>query len=170
MAKPLNMEPINRKSGSVSSIPPRLFTALGLICCVFFLSAGLTTFGSEQSGEPLHSSRGLHFSMQPADSEIFQARVFEEPLIPDSNDARTGENQALANALIAYSTRLTADDFSSLTMFLAQFPDSRWQNSLLLHLGTEYYNNGYYSKALASWEQAWQHLKDATDPKIKPQA
>jgi len=112
----------------------------------------------------------LHFSAQPTPSDISNARIFDEPLIPIGDEPSADENRALADALTDYACRTNLDDFSSLNDFLGSYPNSAWSGSLLLHLGTEYYNYGYYSKALDSWEQAWQRLKNTTDPRGKPQA
>lgn len=112
----------------------------------------------------------LQFTDQPNESEVSNARVFDEPLIPIGGEPTLIENKAMADALAVYTSRTNLDDFSSLTGFLARFPESPWTGSLLLHLGTEYYNFGYYSKALDVWEKAWQNLKDSDDPKGKPQA
>ena len=112
----------------------------------------------------------LHFSPQPSESEIFNARVFDEPLIPVGGTPTQADTKALADALSGYSSRANLDDFSSLTGFLAGFPQSAWAASLLLHLGTEYHNSGYYSKALDAWEQAWKRYEHEDDAKAKPQA
>ena len=113
---------------------------------------------------------GLHFSAQPDEAEIFKARVFDEPLIPIGGQPQAADTKALANALSVYANRTNTDDFSSLTGFLASFPTSPWSPSLTLHLGTEYYNTGHYSKALGSWEQAWEACKNITDGPGKAQA
>src|SRR5665213_3863883 len=94
-----------------------------------------------------HAVTGLGFSAQPTSTEISNARVFDEPLLPMGGEPEAEECKALAGALAEYSYRTNLDDFSSLTDFLARFPHSTWAGSLLLHLGTEYYNYGYYSKA-----------------------
>jgi hypothetical protein len=94
------------------------------------------------------TSSGLHFSQNPTEQEIFNARIFDEPLIPLAGEPTPEENRALADALVSYANRTSLDDFSSLTGFLANYPQSSWSGSLLLHLGVEYYNLGYYSRAL----------------------
>jgi len=116
------------------------------------------------------AQRLLHFSANPDETEIFNARVFDEPLIPIGGVPRAEENKALGDALTFYSSRTNLDDFSSLTGFLTRFPESTWTGSLLLHLGADYYHTGHYSKALASWEQAWQQCKNVTDGPGKAQA
>src|SRR5579859_6705359 len=100
--------------------------------------------------------RALHFSAEPADAEISSARIFDEPLLASNDQSSPRENHALAEALSAYANRADFDDFSMLTGFLRSWPQSRWCASMLLHLGVEYYNSGYYSKALSAWENAWQ--------------
>jgi hypothetical protein len=111
---------------------------------------------SANSGEPKSDiPPGLfHFSPEPTVSEISKARVFDEPLIPVGGLPESSDNKALAAALTAYSCRTKQDDFSSLSGFLTRFPDSAWSASLLLHLGTEYYNYGYRTRAVDAWEQA----------------
>jgi len=77
---------------------------------------------------------------------------------------------ALAEALLAYAHRTTTDDCSSLAEFAANHPQSRWTASLLLHLGVEYYNYGYFSKALDAWERSWAQFQESAYPLAKPQA
>src|SRR4051812_32264537 len=93
----------------------------------------------------------LQFSPNPTPQEIFQARVFEEPLVPIGVDPTPAENAALAAALLGYSKRSGPDDFSSLTGFLDTYPKSSWNAALLINLGLIYYSTGYYSRALAAW-------------------
>lgn len=77
------------------------------------------------------------------------------------------ENAALAAALIGYSKRSVADDFTMLTGFLEQHPQSPWRASVLFNLGLEYYHTAHYARVLAAWEQAWPLAKAATDAKGK---
>jgi len=116
------------------------------------------------------SATAINFSAQPTSAEISSARIFDEPLIPMGGEPTIEENRSLASALTAYASRTDFDDFSSITGFLDSFPDSKWSGSLLLHLGTEYYNSGYYSRALSAWEQAWQQCKTINDGLGKAQA
>ena len=110
------------------------------------------------------------FSASPIDAEIVAARVFDEPLVPLNGQASAAENETLGNALAAYAHRTTADDCTSLEDFADTFPQSRWTASLLLHLGTEYYNYGYFSKALNAWERSWLVFQTNDYPPAKPQA
>jgi RHS repeat-associated protein len=110
---------------------------------------------------------GLEFSANPSPEEIFRARVFAEPLVPVGGEPTAAENAALTTALLGYSKRSSPDDFSSLTGFLKQHPQSAWQAALLTDLGLEYYNTAHYSLALEAWARGWALAKSATEPKAK---
>lgn len=111
----------------------------------------------------------LAFSEQPTDHEFFRARVFAEPLVP-VGATTSGENKALAAALMAFSQRTKHDDVSAVSSFLAQNPQSTWRASLLYNLGILYRRGGYFTKALAAWEEAWVLAKTATQPYARAMA
>src|SRR4051812_33323097 len=96
------------------------------------------------------------FSPNPTPQDIFMTRLFEQPLVPIGADPTPAETAALAAALEGYAKRSGPDEFSSLTGFLATYPDSHWNGSLLTKLGRQYYNTGHYSKALEAWTRAWE--------------
>jgi RHS repeat-associated protein len=103
----------------------------------------------------------LIFSAQPADEEITRARVFGEPLLKtDESVSSDSENQALAQALLAYRRAADAEDVAPLTGFLKRHPDSGWRASLLASLGAVYRHLGYFTKAIAVWEETWALTKD----------
>lgn len=93
----------------------------------------------------------LEFPTNPTPQDFFRARVFDEPLVPIGGEPSRAENAALATALLRYSQRAGPDDFSSLTSFLREHPESPWCASLLTDLGIEYYNTAHYSLALDAW-------------------
>jgi Peptidase C39 family len=144
------------------------------LLCAFFGGAWPSRASSEGATPPptraSGQTRGSPFSPNLTDAEIFQARLFDEPLIPVGGEVNSQENAALADSMMQYNSRTNRDDFSSLTAFLQNHPVSRWRGSLLLHLGTEYYLHGYYSRALATWEEAWTWWQQTDDLKSKPQA
>jgi RHS repeat-associated protein len=144
--------------------------------CFFrgLVALGLWACAAPCDGQTLSSTSGvgstkLSFSAQPTRQEIFNARVFDEPLVPIGGDPNPEETRALANALSRYASRTNFDDFSSLNDFLVRFPDSAWSGSLLLHVGVEYYNAGRYSLALSAFERAWNQCKSLEDPRGKAQ-
>lgn len=104
----------------------------------------------------------------PTSTQVSNCMVFAGPLVADINQAPLpGENAALAAALKQYSTRKEADDLSSITGFLNQYPNSTWKASLLTNLGTVYYRTGYFDRALDTWETAWNTSKASDDPSMK---
>jgi RHS repeat-associated protein len=115
------------------------------------------------SVEPPRTS--LAFSPNPTTAEIFRAHVFQEPLVVVGGEPTAAENSALAAALLAYSKRSGPDDFSALTGFLNDHPESSWTAALLTDLGLEYYNTAHYSLAIDAWSQAWGLAKYAKDRK-----
>ena len=107
------------------------------------------------------------FSSEPTDAEISRARVFEEPLIPTSQESNKAENLALSTAISAYLHRGSNDDVSAITQFLSAYPMSKWRASILLNLGIVYRWTGYFSKGLESWNEAWNLLKNENEPRAK---
>src|SRR5215471_628170 len=105
----------------------------------------------------------LEFSAHPTPQEFFQARVFEEPLVPVGGEPTAAENADLARALRGYASRSGPDDFSALTGFLTLHPQSPWAAALLTDLGFEYYNTAHYSLALDAWRLASEAGKGASD-------
>ena len=70
------------------------------------------------------------FSAPPTDAEITRAAVFADGLTPLAGTAREGENQALADALIAYRASNDPDRVLPFEQYLQQQPDSRWVASV----------------------------------------
>jgi RHS repeat-associated protein len=106
---------------------------------------------------------GFKLSEQPTDQEITECGLFSEPLVPMTSQSQAQDNQDLSAALRGYASRKDADDVSALTSFCNQHPNSRWQVGVLYNLGKIYYFQGYFSKALATWDEAWSEGKSATE-------
>lgn len=97
----------------------------------------------------------FHLSADPTVAELFRVRVFQEPLVPIGGQPSATDNAALASALRGYANRSGPDDFSSLTGFLDEHPDSPWAAAVWTGLGGEYYNTAHYSLALEAWKRGW---------------
>jgi RHS repeat-associated protein len=108
---------------------------------------------------------GLELPTNPEPQDFFRAHVFEEPLVPVGADPSPVDNAALAAALLGYARRSGPDDFSSLTGFLQEHPQSPWAAALLTGLGLEYYHTAHYSLAINAWSNAWSFAKNARDAK-----
>ena len=103
------------------------------------------------------------FSASPTDTELFRARVFEEPMIPLDGTAIAAENRALVDALLQYLALGGRDAVEPLRAFLSAHPTSRWRASLLTNMGLVYRRTGHLLRALSVWEEAWQLAKVSTD-------
>jgi hypothetical protein len=112
--------------------------------CIFFITALTGYSDSSQVNvnrtvpkvDPPRSA--LEFSATPTEDEFFRARVFAEPLVPIGGKPTASENSALAAALLGYAKRSGPDDFSALTDFLKEHPQSPWAAALLTDVGIEY--------------------------------
>ncbi len=102
-------------------------------------------------------------SLQGSDAEISRARVFEEPLVPVGGRAPAEENEALSQALANYRQSGAGEDVSAIARFLERHPRSVWRASLLMNLGLVHRRTGYFSRALADWEEAWRLAKGESD-------
>ena len=136
------------------------------------LAVPLASQAAEPQRPPLPAvpPGAFQFSSNPADAEISSARVFDEPLVPLEGASVPDENYALAQSIRAYAHRSSPDDCSSLAAFAQGHPQSRWTGPLLLHLGREYFNYGYFSRALDCWQRAWDLCKDSSAPAGKAEA
>lgn len=109
----------------------------------------------------------LHFSSTPVDDDFLRTGLFDEPLVPVGK-AGPAENRDLARALLAYDAALgkthDRDAVDSVVGFLDGHPTSAWKPSLLYNLGAAYRVTGHFSKALATWQSAWDLSKHFDDP------
>lgn len=96
--------------------------------------------------------------------EIGRSRAFSEPLVPVGGVPSSEENAALGAAITQWQGHTDQDDFSALTGFLEGHPQSPWRAALLVNLGLSYYQSGWYSRAMDSWERAWELSKAANAP------
>jgi RHS repeat-associated protein len=109
------------------------------------------------------------FSDAPTDAEIMAAKVFDEPLLRigggDTNAAnRRAENAELAAAIAEYKRADDPEAVAPFVRFLKNHPNSEWRVSLLTDLGVVHRRTGYFSRALASFEEAWTLGRDAAAP------
>jgi len=110
-------------------------------------------------------SRRLVFGDPPTDREIILARLFEMNLVPENDRVVEEENVDLARALMAFGA--APRNVSPLTDFLDRHPDSRWKASLLANLGLIYFQEGYWSKTMPAWQEAWSRSKKSKEQRLK---
>jgi RHS repeat-associated protein len=94
------------------------------------------------------------------------ASRFEEPLVA-TGQTSPEEDEALAQAILAYRQVAALDDVRPLEAFLATYPHSGWRLALLTNLGLSYNRSGYFSKAFADFDQAWSDGQSATETHAK---
>jgi hypothetical protein len=99
-------------------------------------------------------------------AEELAAAHFPEPLVA-TGPTTAADDRALQRAVAAYEHRVNSEDFRSLTRFLSSHPHSGWWTALLTNLGLNYLHYGYFSRAIAAWQEAWIAGKNATEPHAK---
>src|SRR5271170_6704825 len=111
------------------------------------------------------------FSDPPRDAEILGCGILSQPLAPTSARADADENRALGQALAQYGDSQRGDALRDavgpLTDFIKTRPRSRWCAALYMNLGVIYRQTGHLSKAMASWQRAWDLSNNATDSKAR---
>jgi RHS repeat-associated protein len=120
----------------------------------------------------LPPSAHVKFSFPPTDTEIEQARIFDERLVCIGEKPGPEENAALAKVLGTYAEASLAAgpfakdavDLKPIEDFVSNHPTSSWKVALLTNLGIEYYRRCAFTEALDAWRQAWGLGKRATDP------
>ena len=102
------------------------------------------------------------FSAEPTPREFLLVNIFPQTLVPVGVPS-IEENKGLANSLRSFAGRQDPEDYSALTGFLDNFPNSAWKPAILVNLGVMWRQTGYFSKALDAWQTAWDLTKGAPD-------
>lgn len=130
----------------------------GVISLTALLAAEAPVFAMPASPSVASSSQGLQ--------DAISAAHFEEPLIAPGATG-ISEDAALVQSLAIYNSRTDDEDLSSLTAFLKANPHSPWAPAIWTNIGLINLHNGYFSRAIDAWQNAWLDGKDATDPHVK---
>jgi len=96
------------------------------------------------------------------DFDVFSTGLFFEPLVPVGGEASVEEREAFREAINAYAV---GREQKVLEAFVAAWPESRWRAALEENFGLSAYSGGYFTKALAHWQEAWDLAKGAQDDK-----
>lgn len=91
---------------------------------------------------------------------------FAEPLVKTKPTA-VSEDEDLSAAVDGFRHRQDPSDLSSLTAFLAKHPHSGWSTALWTNVGFSYLHDGYFSRALDAWQNAWTEGRDASTPEAR---
>jgi len=113
---------------------------------------------------PTTESVAPAITAQPAALRIVPG--LEEPLVA-TGPTTAEEEAALTAAITAFQNPPVApndfaDNAKPLLEYIAHYPASGWTMAIQTNLGLGYYHAGYFSRALAAWEQAWQLGRHST--------
>jgi RHS repeat-associated protein len=103
------------------------------------------------------------FGVEVTTEMIARARIFEEPLMPVGKPS-ADENRALGQLLQTIAPMSRDEQARRVDAFVQDHPTSPWKPSLLANAGAAYAQEGYFSRAAASWRQAWELTRDLTEP------
>ena len=101
------------------------------------------------------------FSPIPTDDELFHARVFGEPLIPEAGETNDAENQALGQAISTYLYGGNSEALEPLEGVVTAYPHSRWRVAVQANVGSWYRKKHYFTRAERNLTEAWSLGKDS---------
>jgi hypothetical protein len=107
------------------------------------------------------------FSPIPTDEELFRARVFGEPLIPEAGETNDAENQALAQAITTYLYGGDSEALEPLEGLVTNFPQSRFRVGVQANVGSWYRKKGYFTRAQRNLFEAWKLGKHSKTEGVK---
>lgn len=93
--------------------------------------------------------------------------LFDEPLVAQ-RPAREQEQQRFQAAVVRFQAQGDPHRLNDLEQYLSENPDSPYRAALLTNLGLRYYHGGYFSKAMLTWQRAWDERQSASGTPAKP--
>jgi RHS repeat-associated protein len=106
----------------------------------------------------------VHFGDLPTAAAITRAHILPQPLLPVGGPPSTDDNRAIGAALEFYAGAGRIAGRARLEDFAHSQASSPWRASLMANLGTLCWQEGYFSRAAAYWDGAWQLAKNGKDP------
>lgn len=102
--------------------------------------------------------------------KLFSVPGLEEPLV--ATGATTAAEDAVLRGLLDQYQRPSpaphgARDLAPFERFLQDHPQSAWRMAVLTNLGLIHYRDGYFSRAIDAWTQAWAAGRTATEPRAR---
>jgi RHS repeat-associated protein len=108
----------------------------------------------------------ISFGADPSTDSLKKAPIFGEPLLPTMVPT-ADDNRALASLISGLSGTAMEHRLLRIDQFLAAHPASPWRASLLANTATILKKAGYFSRAAAYWDQAWELSRDSGDASAK---
>lgn len=109
-------------------------------------------------------TESVPFSDSPTDDEITGFGGFPEALVPIGAKTTAADNRAVAALLQSWRNRTDPESFELIDGFISGQSKSPWAAALLINKGLECRRLGYFSKALAAWQEAWKRGNRDTSP------
>jgi len=106
----------------------------------------------------------VHFGDSPATGAITRAHILPQPMLPVGGTPSADDNRAIGSALEFYAGAGRVAGRARLEDFAQSQASSPWRASLMANLGTLCWQEGYFSRAAAYWDGAWQLAKGGKDP------
>jgi len=134
---------------------PSAFLRFALRWFAGLCSVAPIAFASGPTAEALNA-----LPARPSKNELHALRVFERPLAT-FGESTADEDAALGAALKRYAAQAKSMDYSALEQFLTDNSASAYAPALRVELARSYYHQGRYSKALTTYQSAWNQAKSA---------
>jgi len=121
--------------------------------------------------EPLRETP-LNLGEDPSVQKIRSANVLSTALVPKGETAAASQRAQTARFLESLSAegseiRRPEALIARMNSFLDSNPANAYSPSLRANLARQYFEAGYFSKALNAWRVAWSELEDETEPETK---
>ena len=114
----------------------------------------------------------LNLGEDPSVQKIRSANVLSTALVPKGETAAASQRAQTARFLESLSAegseiRRPEALIARMNSFLDSNPANAYSPSLRANLARQYFEAGYFSKALDAWRVAWSELEDETEPETK---
>jgi RHS repeat-associated protein len=106
------------------------------------------------------------FGMNVSTATLTKARIFPEQLIPTA-EPTAEDNTTLARTLERFVLAPAEQRGAIIDAHIQEHPSTPWRASLVANIATLYAREGYFSRAAAYWNQAWELTRDNDDRNVK---
>lgn len=110
--------------------------------------------------------RGLMLGENPSVKEIGNCPNFSFRLLPTTDPSEIQKSALVAALKLSFADE-DAPDVEPLAAFARENPDNPWTPAVILNVGLAQYAAGWFSKALESFETAWERTRASDAPESK---
>lgn len=98
--------------------------------------------------------------------KLFNAVGLPEPLVATGPVSQL-ESTALREAVESFAQNPDLSNNNKLADYLDRFPHSNWAPAIYTNLGLLYLHDGYFSRAIDAWREAWELGRNAKEPRAR---